>query len=987
MSCLSDATLAELVEGRLPPEARAQLDEHLDRCPSCRNLVVEMVRDGAAASGGALDEPAILGSTSLPKGSVVGRYVVLDVIGIGGMGVVYGAYDPKLERRVALKVLRAELASRSAVRARLSREAQALAKLSHPNVISVHDVGVFRDDDGDGEVFVAMELVTGGTLGAWLRAEARSQKEIVARFVLAGRGLAAAHAAGLVHRDFKPENVLLGADGRVRVTDFGLARSFEEDGEGAPSEVRAERDPLVTRTGAQLGTPAYMAPEQHAGAKVDARADQFAFAVALFEALAGERPYPGKTQDAIARSMKTGITPTRAWTSAPITVRRAVERALSIDPAARFPTMAALIAELERGPSRRARAVASAVGATLLIALGLGLTRSAPPPQRVCESGPDRLQGAWDAPRRAAVERAFGAVGKPFAIETAKHVADQIDAYADAWGRARTEACEATRVRGEQSERVLDLRMACFDRRRIALGAAVDVLARADRATVLRAAAVVEGLPPIESCSSSALVGPSEPPRDAASQATLGEMEAKLAEAEAQRSSGHYPASLEAAHKGAELARSLGHRPTLCVALSELGFIEDANEQPEAGATFEEAYLACDEGQLDRYRALVAAGLFFHYGYKHPDLQAAARYRVAAETAVRRIGGDDLIEGDLWNTSGAMALQASHLDEAIADLERALRLLERSMGPTAGKVSVTLDALAMANAEAGHFSRALALWKRAIGIAELRYGPDHPEVARILQNVSGTLLEAGHAEEALADMRRVLAIREGSLDPDNPQIAYTRYNVGELLRELGRFEEAAAETDTALAMTLRARAALPEQLREIRTMHGRALVDAGNVDEGLRLLRAGVAEADAAKDDLQSSLFRFHLAEVLEQTGKHDDASAMFERVALMEAQLRGEDHPNVGEALAGQGRCELGRKHTREAIALLEKALVLSSAEEVDPKRVARIRFSLAGARLDSKDHAAALADARRARQAFADANGRADLLAAMDAFLATKR
>ena len=293
------------------------------------------------------------------RGDLISRYVVLDRLGAGAMGVVYAAFDPELDRRVAIKLLQAQpggssKSDESGASSRLLREAKALARLSHPNVVAVHDVGVHED-----RVFVAMEHIEGETLREALRSP-RTPGEMLALFVQAGRGLAAAHAVGLVHHDFKPDNVMIGGDGRVRVMDFGIARAV------APAAADADLvrtfdelglnqsdDDVATLTRAAGGTPAYMAPEQHLAGQTDARTDQFAYCVALYEALFGQRPFRGKTVGELAYSVTTDPPrePTRG--SVPIAVRRAVLRGLSKRPADRWPDMDQLLAVLERGPSRR----------------------------------------------------------------------------------------------------------------------------------------------------------------------------------------------------------------------------------------------------------------------------------------------------------------------------------------------------------------------------------------------------------------------------------------------------------------------------------------------------------------------------------------------------------------------------------------------------------------------------------------------------------
>jgi len=247
---------------------------------------------------------SVSSSSRLQRGTIFGRYTVLGEVGGGAMGVVYAAHDPQLDRKIALKVLRRAAAASSddeTARIRMQREAQAMARLSHPNVVTIYDVGTH-----EGQTFVAMEFVAGQTLRQWQTGRSRTWREVIAVFLAAGRGLSAAHAAGLVHRDFKPENVLFGQDERARVGDFGLARSAEtvdSNEEGALAETAANSDDplgaLLTHTGAFLGTPAYMPPEQARGQghDVDRRADVYALGVILYELLAGVRPFRGRGQD------------------------------------------------------------------------------------------------------------------------------------------------------------------------------------------------------------------------------------------------------------------------------------------------------------------------------------------------------------------------------------------------------------------------------------------------------------------------------------------------------------------------------------------------------------------------------------------------------------------------------------------------------------------------------------------------------------------
>src|SRR5215472_3277190 len=304
-------------------------------------------------------------SVCLPRGTQLGRYALLGRIGVGGMGEVYSEH----ERKVALKLLHPDSAEAdtSLGPMRLLREAQAMARLSHPNVVAIYDVGTFED-----HVFIAMEYVAGRTLRHWLKEADRDWRQIVENFVEAGRGLGAAHAASVLHRDFKPENVLVGNDGRCRVLDFGLARANERDPDATQIDVssltvsKAKKLALeLSRSGAMVGTPAYMSPEQLLGQSLDARADQFSFCVSLYEALYGERPFAGENLGVLMGEVIAGkVKRPRGSKKVPPALRKVLLRGLRPKPGQRYPSMDALLSELQRiaVPSRADQDLLSAKG-------------------------------------------------------------------------------------------------------------------------------------------------------------------------------------------------------------------------------------------------------------------------------------------------------------------------------------------------------------------------------------------------------------------------------------------------------------------------------------------------------------------------------------------------------------------------------------------------------------------------------------------------
>ncbi len=459
---------------------------------------------GHAAARGPGRAAAVIGPGSPLRR--VEQFVLLECIGAGGMGAVFAAFDDNLERKVAIKLV-ATRGGDERARQRLLREAQALARLSHPNVVTVYEVGTLPD----GGLFIAMELVKGQTLRAWQRREGRTWRDIVATYAEAGRGLAAAHQSGIVHRDFKPDNVLVGDDGRVRVADFGLAfavhstaaepagTAHEAPGPDAPGGPRPPQ--RLTAAGRFAGTPGYMAPEQLAGAAIDARADQFSFCVALHEALHGELP-DAASGDRPPHGARRGE-PEPAY---PRWLRDVLHRGLAGDPGERFATMELLLAELTRSRERSRRRILIAALAGALItagAMSAGLRSDDPPP---CPLATAELTGVWDAAVRQHSEAAILGTATPFASTMWASTRVALDRYAQRWLRGQQAACEATHVRHVQSAALLDRRMECLAARRRSLAAAAEVLQRRPAQAVAHAGELLASLGDIEVCADTSVL-------------------------------------------------------------------------------------------------------------------------------------------------------------------------------------------------------------------------------------------------------------------------------------------------------------------------------------------------------------------------------------------------------------------------------------------------------------------------------------------------
>ncbi|HEY8376510.1 MAG TPA: serine/threonine-protein kinase, partial [Nannocystis sp.] len=486
----------------------------------------------------------------LRRGAQIDRYVVLDRLGAGGMGVVFAAIDPELDRKVALKLLHPELAGSIAggdARTRLLREAQALAKLSHPNVVTIFDVGTHGD-----QIWIAMEFVAGRTLRAWLAERRPDWRELLAVMQAAGRGLAAAHAVGLVHRDIKPDNIMIGDDGRVRVMDFGLARRRDA---GAP-ELLAHREvsrPMlsieVTHAGTMLGTPAYMAPEQFRGESVGPPADVFAFCVMMWEALHGARPFAGGTLAELREAVESQRITRPTRDRVPRRLTAVLLRGLARTPDQRWPNMDALLAALARGQAQTRRRRQFLLAGGLAGAVGLGWGGFEFAHQRAllaCERAGEVIRDDWSEARRAVIERALLATGSPAAATVIDKTTPWLDRWAESWQSARTRICLAHDVDRTLDDELHGRAGDCLDELRGNFVALLDTLAEPDEKTLIRATPAASSLPPVAACTDPATLR-ARPPVSREQRDEVAAIRARLARASSLLHAGKFAAGLDIA--------------------------------------------------------------------------------------------------------------------------------------------------------------------------------------------------------------------------------------------------------------------------------------------------------------------------------------------------------------------------------------------------------------------------------------------------------
>jgi len=637
-------------------------------------------------------------ATDVVRGTTIGRYVVLDFVGRGGMGEVYSAYDPELNRKIAIKVLKAsEGSGRTGAEGRILmlREAQAAARLSHPNVVVVYDVGTFGDS-----VFIAMEFIEGETLSAWCAARSRSPREVLDVLLAAGRGLAAAHEAGLVHRDFKPENVMITKSGQVRVTDFGLAREI------ANAEIREDRAAIeptppssadylrmnLTRTGAFMGTPGYAAPEQVLGSRGDARSDQFSYCVTLYEGLYGERPFEGRSMMALTdQVLEQRIRPAPPGTRVPAWLRRTVLRGLKATPHERYHSMAELFDALGRDPAIvRRRWVGGGGAALLAVAILVGAMRLHTDRRTACAGGPTRSGAVWSPTARAEVRRAFVATGA--SGERAFDAASEIvDRYVARWNGMFQEACEATQLGAEQSAEVLDLRMECLDERLQNLRALIDVFKAANPTIAEGAVSAASSVPTVERCADVAMLrAVVRPPEDVVTRAKVSEIRERVARVSALAEAGECGRALELSEKTTRDATTLGYLPLEAEALFAPTWGSQCLNPWQQDAAAKEAFVAAEASRHDDVAIRAAAVIT---GSSPEEKQYWLR--VSRAILSRFPGRHPDLEAWTATSAGNVSFYEGRMTDALREYQRAMDIAvatfgERNFNTVFGKVNVAM---------------------------------------------------------------------------------------------------------------------------------------------------------------------------------------------------------------------------------------------------------------------------------------------------------
>ncbi len=860
----------------------------------------------------------------------IDRFELLEELGRGGMGRVYLAYDPKLERKIALKRLLDD-ASDPTRGAALLREAQGLARLAHPNVVPVFEVG-----QGPAGVWIAMEYVPGQSLPRWLEGE-HDWRDILSKLIAAGRGLAAAHAVGLLHRDVKPSNVMIGDDGRARVLDFGLAAQLDAIAErfDDASTLAPEQATLASRV-ALAGTPAYMAPETFGErGELGPHTDQWAFCVTCYEALSGRRPFRGETFEQLVVDICERPVEPLAAATVPAAPASAILRGLAKRPDDRWPSLDALLDALAAAlVPRRTRWPLLGLGVAC-VGLGLGwwfAARELEP----CPPEPDALAGVWDDERRSELLARFEASPLPQADAAARVLVDELDRWAEDWTTTRHAICVETRVAGRASDALLDERNDCLARRRQALAGMLDELRAAPLARLVqRSPELVAALPELSGCAGHPNQRlPTQPPQALALLAGYRELERATTR-------GRLGAGAEASAAIDRLIETPGlaaQQPFVLEARlrrGELAF-EAGSQQRGIEAVHAVALAADDEGLVDLE---LAAGLSLAQMLAEQGRLEIGGW-VLGELERHADADAPLVAARLAWTRARLDQQRGELDLAITGFERALAL-----DPRVSTQVVLLD-IGHAHAERGELEPARQAYERAAAAVAASWGPASPSAARIelarglLAVQAGELararehLEAGErimasAEPGASALRASLANALAKLAMNEGDLAGAERWVLDALAQL----EALGELDGAEAATNL------EALGVIRFFTGDLAGSITAYEQALAIERRLYGDTH-----WRVGLTRSNLAESWLARGRHDAAGPEFEAALAILARTLAPDDARLALPRKGLGLVALAEGHYEQAGAHFEAALALVDGT-TEPQELADLRFALARA------------------------------------------
>lgn len=881
---------------------------------------------------------------------IFGRYVMLRKIGEGGSGIVYTAYDPELDRKVALKLLHAgEGSSTGSNRphARLLREAQAMARLSHPNVISVYDVGscegemddagptTVSDEDGTG-VYVVMELVRGKSLDQWMKQERRHWKTVLDVFLQAARGLAEAHDQGLIHRDFKPSNVMVGEDGRVRVLDFGLARVLGGADPGSSQIRRRSSESLtsmevtpnepvldtpLTQDGTVMGTPAYMAPEQHRGEEADARADQYAFCVALYEALHGQRPFGGRDIHQL-HVAKEALRFQAGQSDAPKWLLEVVDRGLRVEPDERFPSMQAVIDQLEMArPERRVNWLATAMSVFGLSGLMYAGLSWASEERDVCAEQAVPTEGIWDRGVKAGIRAAFRATEVGYAETAWQEVESRLDHHVQAIQDVRTASCRAALVDESQAVSAMGVQLRCLDRQLARIAGLTRSFQLADEAVVKGAVEAVSALPDPLTCSTlgheqTGLWNEDTRQRIQAFEGRVADVAASLRAARV----------AEAVSMSGELvdeARRNGDADMLAHALLQrANALAATGRDKDAQATWSEAIVTAERAGDDETAIRALQRLAKNMGFVGSNRDETVRLIDLAMAKAERLQGQETLLAGLMYTRAAVEQGPEREALTREKMEEALAMANRATVPDPLLISRIRTSLGVALDRTGNYEAAMEHYQWAYEIRKERLGAEHQLTAGALGNVAAMNGNLGNIELAESQLRQVVRTLRKSVGDTHWHVAWYLNTHAWALSLLERPRESVLAQLESLAAFNQSLGVEHKYFARFVASAANNMITHGSPDAGLEILDAAIATRRSDPEFATSRHLVFPRARGLRMAGRPGEALPII-RATLKDTEAEtGPTHVDVKDVLSEEGEILLALGRPEDARVPLARAV-----------------------------------------------------------------
>jgi tetratricopeptide (TPR) repeat protein len=870
----------------------------------------------------------------------LGHFEIVSRLGAGGMGMVFEARDAVLGRRVAIKLLHPAGAKNQVAPARLLREAQALAKLAHPNVVTVFEVGMAGADP-----FIAMELVEGSTLLDWIR-DGHDWRAVLDVFIAVGRGLAAVHALGLVHRDFKPSNVLFDTRGVPKLGDFGLVGALEPGADTNPSPITGLLGSALTHEGAYLGTPRYMAPEQQARTPATPKSDQYSFCVSLWEAVFGIHPFP---QPQTEKSV-----PAKSTRKAPRWLVRALAQGLAFAPERRHPSMTALLDELERAPKIRRRAWMAAAAFAVVAAgslLALRARSTADPCDRIAP-----LE-AWTPEARVATRNAFIATALPFAAQAHDDVARQLDDYATRWHAMKVQSC-----RTRESAEIHVRRNLCLARRQDEVGAVVAQLRLIPADRVEKASDAIGTLGDLRACADVEALSRIVPlPQDPVRAEQVRTIERDLAAVEAQHAIGRPEDRSAKVENLVAVARARQYPPVLVRALAlKTELAGDRDGWQDVVKLANEQLVVAEAAGDDRARFRIYTLLLSVNAARLQKYDDATQAGQLAEALLQRLGDDPDLAAQLHCAQAHAEWYRGNYVESLAFANRCVAERERVVPRNEGAIGDAVHRKATVEVALKRFDAALESSKRSLELLSHAYGDQHPTVARAV-NLQGLILHnLGHDDQAEPLYRRAIAILEASRGQSS-ELGGALMNLGTLLMNHDKFTDAVAVYRRVLAIQERSVGPNNNRLANILDMLGKALTRMGDFKEGeeMSLRSIKIRETNGAGNHpMQATAWRI-LGGNYQFAKQWDKASdAYTHSLQILEAKY-GPKSPLLVTSLLGIAESQLRAEHPERARPILERAWTHVEAPEVRSDK-ARLEFLYAQALWPSDEaRARKLADA----------------------------